>query len=347
MREEQFQIFIINIVYIVGSLCLGILIENILLKKILPLTAKTKWKSDDIIVSSLRGLVLFWFGITGIYFASKKYNNSLISAIIDKALLPAIIISISLFIARIVIRFIKINSYASGAIIPATSIIINITRITIFTIGGIIILQTLGISVAPMLTALGVGGLAVALALQDTLSNLFSGIQIIASKQIKKNDYIRLDSGEEGYVEDISWKNTSIRMLSNNLIIIPNSKLSSIILTNYNLPNLEVAVLIEIGVSYDSDLEKVEEVTIQAAREILEKTEGGVKTFDPFIRYHSFNDSSIGFTVILRAQQFVNQYLIKHEFIKYLHTKYMEYDIEIPFPIRSLILKNKNEIFSQ
>ena len=232
-------------------------------------------------------------------------------------------------------------------LIPATSIIINITRITIFIIVGIIVLQTLGISVTPILTALGVGSLAVALALQDTLSNLFSGIQIAASKQIKKNDYIKLDSGEEGYVEDISWKNTSIRMLSNNLIIIPNSKLSSIILTNYNLPDLEMAVLVEIGVSYDSDLKKVEEVTIQAAREILEKTEGGVKTFDPFIRYHSFNDSSIGFTVILRAQQFVNQYLIKHEFIKSLHTKYMEHDIEIPFPIRSLILKNKNEIFRQ
>jgi small-conductance mechanosensitive channel len=197
-------------------------------------------------------------------------------------------------------------------------------------------LQYVGISVTPALAALGVTGLAVSLALQETLSNLFSGVLIVASNQIRPGHYVRLNSGEEGYVSDITWRTTNIRQLSNNLVVVPNSAMTSAIVLNFEHPEPEMSILFEVGVSYESDLEHVEQVTIDVCKETLREVAGGVPDFEPFIRYHTFNDFSIQFTVILRGQDFVSQYLIKHEFVKRLHKRYREEGIVIPFPIRTL-----------
>jgi small-conductance mechanosensitive channel len=225
--------------------------------------------------------------------------------------------------------------------LPATSLFANLTKLLVFLLGALIILQTLNISVTPILTALGVGGLAVALALQDTLSNLFSGLQIIASNQVRLGDYVKLESGEEGYVIDITWRNTAIRALPNNMVIVPNSKLASTLVTNYHQPEKEMSVLVQVGVSYQSDLKKVEQITIDVAQEVMQEVEGGVREFEPFIRYHTFGDSSVNFSVILRGREFTDQFLIKHEFIKRLHERYQQERIEIPFPIRTIHIKKE------
>lgn len=252
-----------------------------------------------------------------------------------------IIFSITLVTAKMAAGFVKIYAERAKGAFPSTTIFSNITRVLIFVVGFLVILQTLGVSITPMLTALGVGGLAVALALQDTLSNLFAGIHIIAAGKVKLGDYVKLESGEEGYVTDISWRDTTIRALPNNIIIIPNSKLASAILTNYYLSQSEMSVIIQVGVSYDSDLAQVEKVTIEVGKEVLKSVEGGVSEWQPFIRYHTFDDFSINFSVILRAKEFVSQYLIKHEFVKKLHERYKQEGIEIPFPIRTVFMKKE------
>jgi len=123
-------------------------------------------------------------------------------------------------------------------------------------------------------------------------------------------------------------------------VIVPNAKLVNSQITNFYLPEPEMAVLVQVGVSYQSDLEKVERVTIEVAKQVLQEVEGGVEEFDPFIRYHTFSDFSINFIVVLRAKEYVSKYLITHEFIKRLHRRYQQEGIEIPFPIRTLYIKN-------
>jgi small-conductance mechanosensitive channel len=204
----------------------------------------------------------------------------------------------------------------------------------------LIILDRLKITITPFLASLGIGGLVVALALQDTLANFFSGIYIFFDKPVRIGDYIMLESGQEGYVTQIGWRNTRIRMLPNNVIIVPKAKLVSTQITNFYLPETEMAVLVQVGVSYGSDLEKVERVTIEVAKEVLQQVEGGVKEFEPFIRYHTFSDFSINFTVILRAKEYVGKFLITHEFIKRLHRRYQSDGIEIPFPIRTIYMRD-------
>ena len=190
-----------------------------------------------------------------------------------------------------------------------------------------------------MLTALGVGGLAVALALQEPLANLFAGLFVTLAGQVRIGDYIKLESGEEGYIVDFSWRSTRIRMLANNLILVPNSKLAQSIVVNYHLPSQDLAVLVDVGVDYASDLAHVERVTIEVAKEVMREVNGGVSEFEPFTRYHTFGDSSINFSVILRGKEFVDQYLVKHEFVKRLHARYGKEGINIPFPIRTLVAR--------
>ena len=202
--------------------------------------------------------------------------------------------------------------------------------------GLLILMDSFGVSITPLLASLGIGSLAVALALQPTLENFFSGIQIIVDKPIKIGQFIKLDSGEEGYVAKVGWRSTWIRMLPNNVVVIPNKILVSSKILNYYYPETEMAVLVQVGVHYEADLKRVEKVTIEVAREVMKTVQGGVPGFEPFIRYHTFNDFSIDFTVILRAKEFVDNYLIKHEFIKRLHERYNKEGIIIPYPIRAI-----------
>lgn len=203
-------------------------------------------------------------------------------------------------------------------------------------IGILILLDNLGISITPVLASFGVGSLAIALALQPTLENFFSGMQLVIDKPISIGQFIRLDSGEEGYVHNIGWRSTSIRMLPDNMVIVPNKLLVNSRVINYHYPCKEIATGVEVGVHYGSDLEKVEKVTLEVAREILKNVQGGVPEFAPSIRFHTFSDYSINFTVNLRAKEFVDTYLIKHEFIKRLHKRYREEGIVIPCPIRTI-----------
>lgn len=324
------------------TVLVGFILRKILFNRLSSWAKKTSHQIGDIFIYALRSPFMIWCLMLGIYFALKlsKLPDNLVQ-IGDKILLILGIISVTLVLANISSKLIKLYASRIESALPVTSLTQNICRIVIFVVGILIVLNSLGISITPILATLGVGGLAVALALQDTLSNLFAGFHIIVAKQIRVGDYVKLDSGEEGYVVDINWRTTRIKMLPNNMVLVPNEKLTKAIITNYYLPDKELAVLVNLGVHYDSNLSKVEKVTCEVAKEVMNEIPGGVPHFEPFIRYHTFGDFSINFTVILRAKEFVDQYLIKHEFIKRLHERYKKEGIVVPYPIRAINYKQE------
>ena len=333
---------LLPLIIVVAGFLTGIIFEKIILGEIKRISAKAKWISDDIFIKALRGTAIVLFLVAGIYLALETIELSPdLLNFIHKVLLVLVIFFVTVVLSRISVGFVNVYSKRVGGAFISTSMFTNITRILVLIIGILIILQYLGISIAPILTALGVGGLAVALALQDTLSNLFAGIHVIASGQLKPGHYLRLSSGEEGYVTDITWRYTTIRSLQNNTIIVPNSKLASAIVTNFNIPDEDILTSIEVGVSYDSDLDKVERVTIEVAREVMKDIRVGVPDFEHVITYKKFADSSINFDVYLHVKEFVDQYTVKHEFIKRLHKRYREEGIDIPFPVRTVYMKEK------
>ena len=327
-------------IIIIASLVLGRFCEKWVISKLLDLTSKTKLRFDDVLIRSLKSSVVLWCLLLGIYIALNFVSlPDKILALTQKILLVLVLFTAFLFLARFLGDLIQIYEDKIKGALPGASIFKNLIKGFVLVIGFLMILHTIGISITPLITTLGIGGLAVALALQDTLANLFAGLHIVATKKVRPGDYIKIETGEEGYVTDITWRDTTIRQLPNNIVIIPNSKLASAIVTNYYFPERELAVLVQVGVSYDSDLEKVEKVTIEVAKEVMQEVSGGVPEFTPFIRYHTFDDFSINFTVILRAKEFVDQYLVKHEFVKRLKKRYDQEGIEIPFPIRTVFLK--------
>lgn len=325
-----------------GSIVLGIVVDKLFSYKLTKAAKKSSSVIDDIIIGALNGMFLLWFTIAGLYFALLwTFGYTTWMNQVARVLVSITIISVTLVAMKITTGIVTAYNQKSGGILPSLTLFATLAKLLVFIVGILITLQYLGISITPLLTALGVGGLAVALALQDTLSNIFAGIHILLSKQIKPGDYIKLDSGEEGFVTDISWRNTSICTISNNMVLVPNSRLSAAIVTNYELPGHEMSVLVNVGVSYASDLEQVEQIVAATASELMHDGLGGVPEFEPLVRFHGFSDSSIDFYVVLKTRSFTDQYRLKHEFIKKLHRRFNEEDIEIPFPIRTIYLKNE------
>jgi small-conductance mechanosensitive channel len=320
-------------------LIFGWILEKVVLNRVRKLALLSKWQADNVVTESLRHMPLTWCFFAGAYgalLASPARITHFES--LKNVLVILFILSVTAFVARIAGGFLELYGRKQEGILPAATILKNLARIFIFILGTLTIFHTFGVNITPALTALGVGGLAVALALQDTLSNFFSGLQIIASKQISPGDYVQLESGQEGYVTDITWRYTTLHTLPNNRVIVPNSKLASNLVTNYHLPDKEIAVLVQACVAYGADLPKVEKVTIAVAKEVMLEVPGGVPDFEPFIRFHTFGDFSINFSVILRGKEYVDQHLIKHEFIRRLHARYEEEKIKIPYPIRTIFL---------
>lgn len=325
----------------IGAFLIGLVLRRFLMRRLTRWAATTKWQWDDLLVAALRGPFILWCLMAGLYVAVVASPASADVVSVSGKILSALwVFSLTLVVLRIADQIIRQYGAKLTATLPLTSLTQNLAKGIILVVGTLIILNGLGVSIAPMLTALGIGGLAVALALQDTLSNLFSGIYVTAARQVRVGDYIKLESGEEGYVVDIAWRSTRIRNLPNNWIVIPNTKLAQAIVTNYDLPSQDMAVLVQVGVDYRSDLEQVERVTCEVGKEVMREVPGGVPEFDPFIRYHTFGDSSINFTVVLRAKTFVDQYLVKHEFVKRLHRAFAQEGITIPFPIRTVIMES-------
>ena len=325
--------------FVVGGVLLGAVLDLIIRRRLRRRGTITSWGGDHIILAALRTTILVWFAVAGLAAAAATLPLRPHPAqLIQKALLALVVFSTTLAIARAAADSVKLYSLRTAGAVRSSSIFVTLTRLAVFTVGLLILLQTLGVSITPLLTALGVGGLAIALALQDTLANLFAGLHILGSKKVRLGDFVRLDSGEEGFVIDISWRNTSIRELTNSVVIVPNAKLAGAVLLNYFQPERETAVLVEAAVDYASDLDRVEEVTIDVARSVLATVPGGVPTFQPVVRFHTFGEYSIQFTVALRARETTERFLIVHEFIKTLHDRYRREGIVMPYPVRTIRL---------
>jgi small-conductance mechanosensitive channel len=217
-----------------------------------------------------------------------------------------------------------------------------VVKAVIYIIGILIILNYLGISIAPLITALGVGGLAMALALQDTLSNLFAGIHILAEQAIRVGDFIRLETGQEGFVEDISWRTTRIRMLPNNMVIVPNNKLSQSVITNYNLPEQNMVLQVPVNVSYASDPDLVERVLLEEARKAQAEVPGLLADPAPSVRFlPGFGESSLAFSLLCNIREIADQNPVMDELNKRILKRFRQEGIEFPYPARTVYLRDE------
>lgn len=324
---------------IVGVFITLEVIQRFILRHILNATAKKQLHLVSIIIKSVSfpiTLILLALSVKLLEQLFFYYELKTSAVIFNTFVQLLVIIAVIVFIDKLAMGL--VGRYAEKNISFKTSkgIMQGISHVLILGLGLLVILSTLGISVTPVIASLGITSLAIALALQPTLENFFSGIQLVIDKPIRVGDFIELDSGEQGFVDKIGWRTTWVRMLPNNVVILPNGLLSKSKLINYYYPEKELSVPVDVGVHYSSDLEHVERVTLEVAREILKSHKWGVSDYETFVVFHTFDNSSINFTVMLRAEEYFNRFFIKSAFIKALHKRYAEEGITIPYPIRAI-----------
>jgi small-conductance mechanosensitive channel len=324
--SRDFSLWIKTMSLFIIVLSLGIFFSKYAISFIKKILKKFKIVVYEEVFIISKSYIYFWIVLAALYFAFVTYPISTKDTIFLKIFYVLFAFSIVLLVASLISSFFKKSVHEK--------IGTNIIKFIVIFIGFVLVLNQVGIKLTPILTALGIGSLAVALALQDTLANFFAGINMLASKQITRNDYIKLDSGQEGTVLEVNWRTTLIKAISNTVISIPNTKISSSVITNFHFQKAEVTARVDCGVAYGSDLEYVEKIVKDAVIEVVNRSQNAIKTYIPLVVFTSFGESAITFSVYFRVKDVYSRSSLQSEVLKNIYKKFTVENIEIPFPQR-------------
>jgi len=335
-----------------GFLLLALLVRLLWMRLVGSRLERTGMGLDDSVVLAVRGLVTWGLVLLGFYCALASLRaaqaNPRTIDILGRILAIAwVLLAIWTLlrgftaVMRWFVQHAARRSHGARDVTYQSHLIGKTVHVVVIAVGLLYILRLAGVDISPLLASGAIGGLAVALALQDTLTNLFAGIYLTIDRPARVGDFIRLETGQEGYVEDIGWRHTVVRVPTNNVVVIPNTKLSQAVITNYSLPRRDMVLSVDCGVGYDSDLDYVESVTLDVARSVQQDTEGADRQIEPAVRWKEFADSAITFTVVLRVNEFQAQHAVRSAFMKALHRRFQKEGIEIPFPMRTVLLKKE------
>ncbi|MBI2068416.1 MAG: mechanosensitive ion channel family protein [Deltaproteobacteria bacterium] len=318
------------------------LLKKALLKILIRWSAKSENQWDDLVVHALNYpmtlvLLAFLIGLLPVLFSWPDRWNELLH--LATKLLA--ILAVALFIQKLLISLHHRYVATRESLKTYSGLLKVVISVGVYAIFLLIFLDTAGISITPLIASLGVGSVAVALALQDTLSNLFSGFYMVVDQPVRVGDYVEIESGQAGSVEAIGWRSVRLRTLAGNVVIVPNSKMAGSLIVNYRLPQPDMAITVPVGVSYNSDLERVERTSIEVGRDVMKGTVGGVPGHEPLVLFKEFGESSLNFNVILRIRTVEEKALVVHAFIKKLHQRFQKEGIVIPYPTQTIHLKQE------
>lgn len=342
--EHDYLKLILPLVVLLATIAAGWIVRNLLFRAVRRWAVKSTSHVDILLTQSLSGPIIIWALILGLHLAMETSGMipDRAAYYVTQTLLVLWIVSLTIMVSQFTGNAVRFYGTRVAGQHAAASLTKNLAQMFVITVGLLILLRHFNIEITPILTALGVGGLAVALALQDTLSNLFGGFYVSVAGQVRLGDYIKINTGEEGYITDISWRSTTIRALANNMIIIPNAKLAQSIVTNYNLPDKQMMLPIPISVSYSTDPDRVERVLLEETTAAGPEVPGLVATAEPVVRLTpGFGDSGLQFTLTCQIAEFADQFRVQHELRKRIWKRFQREGIEMPFPTRTVYLKQE------
>jgi small-conductance mechanosensitive channel len=204
---------------------------------------------------------------------------------------------------RVVLRAITAYGESSPDLRSSAGIGRAATWIAGLAIIAVIVSDALGVSLAPALTALGVGSLAMALALQDTLSNFFAGLYLLIDRPLRPTDFVRLEGGQEGYVETIGWRSTHLRTLAGSFIIVPNATLSKAVITNFRAANPRLVVETRIDLASDVDVDRARKALADEAARAVD-VPGVLDAPAPYVRLApGITETGLAFTLYVKIAE--------------------------------------------
>ncbi|MEI9972794.1 MAG: mechanosensitive ion channel domain-containing protein [Ignavibacteriota bacterium] len=282
----------------------GWLVRWLILKALRGWVARTRSRGGTVLIDVLAGPMVIWAVILAAHIAIQ--SSDLPPKLTDRGaeiLYLLWMVSVTLMATRLAGNLVRHFGEQVPGALPVTTLSQNLVQIGVLILGTVLVLDHYNYSVKTILTALGIGGLAVALALQDTLSNLFGGFYVAVARQIRLGDYVKLITARRDTLPISDGEVQTIRSLNSNMIIVPNAKLAQAIVTNYYLPEKRMSASFQVGVSYDSDPDQVEKVLLEIAQAGTADIPGMLAdpapavTFDP-----GFGESSLDLPSVLRCQ---------------------------------------------
>lgn len=290
-----------------------------------------------------RGYVLLWCVLASLEAASTLLPlHGTIREWLGRIILALAYSSFIVFLIGTSSRLLRRFAERIEGLRPVENIVERVIQITFAVLGGLLVLNTLTVPITPLLTTLGIAGLATALALQDTLSNFFAGFYLLADRPIRAGDFIKLDSGNEGYVRSVGWRTTKLRTLANNIVVLPNSKVSAAIITNYSLPGDRMGASVRVGVSYDADLDQAERVLTEIVQEAIGTIPGLLPDPAPAVIFDpGFGELGFEFTIGFQVAQYVDQFAIRNELRKRAYRRFREEGIGLPIPARTIRMDDR------
>ena len=319
----------------------------LLLRAILLMLVR-RWSGQDgrgALARAIRLPSVLWSIVFGIWVGNEVARQTdrlpvRVSHQISVLLEIAVILSVTITVSNIFTTLVQTASERRALGGAVTGLGQSVARGVVFITGLLVLLSALGIQIAPILTALGVGGLAVALALQDTLSNLFAGVHLLADKPIRVGDYVKVADNVEGHVVDIGWRSTRVRMLQNVVVTIPNKRVAESTITNYDMPESRLAVPIRIAVDYGADAELVERILLEESTRALDEVPGLLGEPAPSARLiPGFGEFSLDFTLAVHVKSFTDQFVVQHELRKRVLTRLAAEGVRIPVQVRGVELR--------
>ncbi len=323
------------------TMAVAFVVTRVTLRALRAWNERTGSRPGQILFEALRGPLFIWSLILAVHL-SLQFSElpARYTQWTSKTLAALWILSLTLMSMKIARNLVRNYGGQVPGALPVSTLTETLAQLAVLILGVLVILNQLGFSIAPILTALGVGGLAVALALQDTLSNLFAGFYITVARQVRLGDYIRLDTGQEGSVTDITWRSTSIRSLNNNLIVVPNSKLGQAIVTNFSLPEKRMGTSVQVNVTLDCETAHVERVLLEIGLAAAKELPGMLADPAPSVAFDpGVGEFSAGFSLNYQVTDFASQFGVRNELRRRIFQRFREEGIAIPFPTRTLYLE--------
>jgi MscS family membrane protein len=334
---DVFGLSYVNIVYslavILGSVIIAKIVFFLLKNWISRLVAKTETSVDDEILEVVRKPIYYLIILIGIFYGLGNFipeNLNSIYGILFYLLAVVVVVKAAIGASAVLITHSIEKTTGSKDI---SHLLKKLTKIAIVIIGIVIVLGAAGVEITPLLASLGVAGLAVALALQETLANFFSGIYIVADKTFGIGDVIKLSSGEMGRVQKIGTRSTRIKTFDNTIITLTNDQIAKSRVVNLSAANEIIRTKVPIGVGYDSDPNQVKDLLEKIANNQEKVITDSVNAY-----FINFGDSALQFELQYRTKlsdrvptlDLINTLILK---------EFRKAKIDIPFPIRTVYME--------
>ena len=326
-----------------GVTCLAVTVSALLFRAAL-VRALRQWLGPTnalhVLLAAVRFPSILWCIVVGLFVAIQTVDPLLLpprmAVQLNLILESAVILSATFTVAAVLGTLVAAAGERRALGVGVTGLARAAVRVFVLVIGGLILLDALGVKITPLLTALGVGGLAVALALQDTLSNLFAGVHLLADRPIRVGDYVKIADTIEGHVMDVGWRSTRVRTLQHNVVIVPNKRVAESVIVNYDMPERRLALAVAVGVAYGSDPERVEAVVLDEAQKATRELTGLLAEPPPSVRFiPGFGLYGMDFTLSCQVASFVDQFAVQSELRKRVLRRLRAEGIELPYPIAS------------